>query len=279
MAARPIGRKSDRMVSPQGETEPDARQGIGSVETAAAVLFALEQAGGPLTLNQIAQRCRSQPSKIHRYLVSLGRTGLTTQSRSTGLYDLGAAMRRLGGEALRRTNEIATASEYAAQLSVTTGHSVNLSVWGDSGPMIVRWDYGAHALSLTARVGAALPILSSAAGEVFLTVLPATMTEPVVRRALDSGAHADLDEIRARVVATGYGRTIGGVIAGHYSVSTPIFTAADGLPIAMTMVFPREELDEDEMERSRSLLLKTARTVSSELGYTGDGLSALAQGT
>ncbi|MFC8597118.1 hypothetical protein [Isoptericola sp. NPDC057191] len=122
-----------------------------------------------------------------------------TQSRSTGKYDLGPATRRLGGEALRRTNEVAIASEHSVALSEATGHSVNLAVWTDSGPMIVRWDYGAHALSLTARVGASLPLLDSASGQVFFAHLPRTMTARALEASLAGRTRSEATAIAQAV--------------------------------------------------------------------------------
>ena len=40
------------------------------------VLLALEAGAGPMSLSQIAARSEMQPSKVHRYLVSLGRARL-----------------------------------------------------------------------------------------------------------------------------------------------------------------------------------------------------------
>jgi DNA-binding IclR family transcriptional regulator len=246
-------------------TTPPTRQGIGSVETAARVLFALEEAGGPLSLNEVAQRCHAQPSKIHRYLVSLGRAGLTTQSRATGKYDLGPATRRLGSEALRRTNDIAIASERTQQLSEATGHSVNLSVWSDNGPTIVRWDYGEHALSLTARVGATLPLLDSAVGQVFLAHIPRAMTAPLLKRALEGRAVADAEAVAARVRADGYGTSVGGVIAGLTSYAAPVFTGADALAFVIALACPRH-ISPAQLTRARQRLLETTAALSKELG-------------
>lgn len=251
----------------------DARQGIGSVETAARVLFALEAGGGPLTLNQIAQRCGEQPSKIHRYLVSLGRAGLTTQSVATGKYDLGPASRRLGGEALRRTNEIVIVSEHSLQLSERTGHSVNVSVWSDDGPVIVRWDYGAYALSLSARVGATLPLVQSAAGQVFLAHLPEPMTEHALALALERSpglTRRDAEVAAEAVRVGGFGISDGGFVSDVFTMAAPVFSAADALPLVMTVAIRRDHANEQERASVRRELASSVKAASAELGVGGD---------
>ncbi|MGY2061807.1 helix-turn-helix domain-containing protein, partial [Nocardia gipuzkoensis] len=110
------------------------------MEIAMTVLQALEGIAGPASLTQLAGLSGMQPSKIHRYLVSLSRIGLISQSPTSGLYDFGPSMRRLGAEALRRMDEVGLASEYLPGLRDRTRHAVNLAVWGDHGPIIVRWD-------------------------------------------------------------------------------------------------------------------------------------------
>ncbi|WP_375384914.1 IclR family transcriptional regulator [uncultured Microbacterium sp.] len=254
-------------VSPQA----GMRQGIQSVEIAMTVLEALEHGGGPMSLSDIAARSALQPSKVHRYLVSLTRIGLASQAPGSGLYDLGPSMRRLGAEALRRTNEVATASEYAPLLRDATGHSVNLTVWSDEGPVVVRWDYGSHALSLSVRVGATLPLFTSSAGRVFLAYLPERMTAAAVQANLGAAASlplgtADIAEIVRDVRARGLALTTGGVIPGISSISAPIFAASDALPLAMTVVFPREEMDESEVASVQQKMLETTESISRELG-------------
>ncbi|MDQ0632368.1 DNA-binding IclR family transcriptional regulator [Arthrobacter pascens] len=249
------------------------RQGIQSVELAMRVLRALEDGGGPMPLSEIAERSGFQPNKAHRYLVSLVRSGLASKSPKTGRYDFGPAMRRLGAESLRRTNEVSVASEYSMRLRDDCGHSVNLSVWGEDGPMVVRWDYGAHVLPFNVRVGAKLPMLTSSGGLIFLAYLPESMSAAVLaadRARLSSDAFSDADIARSRqeVLRAGYAVTSGGIIPGVSSVAAPVFSSVDSLPLAITVVFPAEEVDKPEMERVTAKLLETARTISSELGVS-----------
>ncbi|KAB8159500.1 helix-turn-helix domain-containing protein [Streptomyces sp. 3MP-14] len=236
------------------------------------VLQALEEGRGPMTLTQLAAASGMQPSKVHRYLVSLARVGLVARSPSSGRYDMGPAMRRLGIESLRRMDEVALVSEHLPGLRDRTTHAVNLAVWGDHGPVVVRWEYGAHALPITVRIGATMPLLTSAIGGAFLAQLPEQLTEPVLRvqleaDALDSATRKRIEAIRAEVRRDGVATTSGGVIPGITSVSAPVFAAGDSLPLVVTLVMPARGVTEEEIARHSAELLRSAREMSEDLGH------------
>lgn len=252
----------------------DARQGIQSVELAMTVLAALEQGLGPMSLSQIAAAAGMTPSKAHRYLVSLSRVGLVSQQRSSGRYDLGPAMRRLGIESLRRMDEVGLASEYLPELRDTTSHAVNLAVWGDHGPVIVRWEYGSYALPITVRVGATMPMFASSVGRVYLSYLPATLTDPVVRAEVESGAgegmsKAEIARVCAEVRRTGVAVTSDGVIPGVLSVAAPVFSAADSLPLVVAIAMPARHADAAVVAQVSAELLRTTERMGANLGAGG----------
>jgi DNA-binding IclR family transcriptional regulator len=247
------------------------RQGIQSVEIAMRILRALEESGGPIGLSAIAQASGTQPSKAHRYLVSLGRVGLTQQNAS-GLYDFGPAMRHLGAEALRRTNEVAVANDHAMRLRDETGHSLNVGVWAETGPTIVNWAYGAHPLPITVRVGATLPLLASSIGNVFLAYLPDAVTEPILRQALEGPqgrqwGPGKVAELKAEVRRRGYAMSLGGVIPGVVSIAAPIFTATDPMPLAVSFVLPDRLATDETVQDLSERLIAATRAVSRELGH------------
>jgi DNA-binding IclR family transcriptional regulator len=247
------------------------RQGIQSVELAMTVLQAIEEGLGPMSLTQIANACGMGASKAHRYLVSLCRVGLVVQSQRSGLYDLGPAMRRLGIESLRRMDEVGLASEHLPGLRDRTAHAVNLAVWGDSGPVIVRWDYGAHALPITVRVGATMPLLTSSIGRVYLAYLPETMTGPVLESQLaaeakDAPTATEIARLRSQVRKRGVAVTSGGVIPGVTSVAAPVFPAGDSIPLAVAIALPARLADNDTMTHLEEELLRTTAAMSTDLG-------------
>lgn len=269
----PAGTDDD--PDPDGDTDTDtgprsssgsARQGIQSVEIAMTVLDALERGGGPMSLTQIAHASGMGASKAHRYLVSLGRAGMVAQSPSSGLYDMGPALRRLGAESLRRMDEVGLVSASIPGLRDRTGHAVNLAVWGDHGPVIVRWDYGAYALPITVRVGATMPLLTSSVGQVFLAYLPRTVTEPVLRAQAGDPGTAEIDRITEEVRGLGYARTSGGVIPGIASVAAPVFTTGDSLPLVVALALPERNAPPDVLESVTVALLEATTAMSAELG-------------
>ncbi|MHA6761401.1 IclR family transcriptional regulator [Streptacidiphilus sp. PAMC 29251] len=250
----------------------DARQGIQSVENAMTVLLALEEGMGPMSLTQISAASAMAPSKAHRYLVSLGRVGLVSKSKNTGLYDMGPSMRRLGAESLRRMDEAGLASEYLPGLRDRTGHAVNLAVWGDHGPVIIRWDYGSYALPITVRVGATMPLLTSSVGRVFLAHLPAAITDPVLQSQAETTdqtglSHTEIEAIKAAAVRDGFALTSGGVLPGVSSVAAPVFAAGNAFLLVVAIALPTRHATAEVVQELAKEVCATALAMSAEIGH------------
>jgi len=247
--------------------DPDARQGIQAVETAATVLLALERGLGPLSLSQIAAASDMPASKAHRYLVSLARAGLVSQSPATGRYDMGPAMRRLGVESLRRMDGVASSAAFLGGLRDRTAHAVNLAVWQEHGPVVVRWYYGSHALPITVRIGATLPMFSSSVGRVFLAHLPASVTDPVIQaqHATADGSPEDVEAMLEQVRRDGVAVTSGGVIPGIASMAAPVLPP-DGVPsLAVAVALPAGFADAATLADIGEDLRATTRAMAERL--------------
>ena len=239
------------------------------------IVEAIERSLGPMSLTQIANASGMGPSKVHRYLVSLSRVGLIARSQRSGLYDLGPAARRIGVESLRRMDEVGLVSEHLPGLRDRTSHAVNLAVWGDQGPVLVRWDYGSYALPITVRVGATLPLLTSSVGLVYLTYLPESLTRPVLesQQSNDPGdvpTAAELAALREKVRRRGVAETSGGVIPGVTSLAAPVFPAGESLPLVIALALPARIADDAEVARIEAELLKTVELVGLDLGSSSE---------
>jgi DNA-binding IclR family transcriptional regulator len=265
-----VARKRHTEPIEDSEAAP-LRQGIQSVELAMTVLQALEDGRCPMTLTQLASASGMTPSKVHRYLVSLDRVGLVARSPSTGRYDMGPTLRRLGVESLRRMDEVALISERLPGLRDRTSHAVNLAVWSDHGPVVVRWEYGSYALPITVRIGATLPLVTSSVGRVFFAYLPETLTEPVLRVQLQTAdpglpTAAEMARIKKDVRRSGVAITSGGLIPGIASVAAPVFTGGDALPLVVAAVLPASAATPPTLDAVSKELLALTEAMSRELG-------------
>ena len=136
-------------------------------------------------------------------------------------------------------DEVSVASEYLPGLRDRTRHSVSLSVWGDNGPVVVRWDYGAYPLPINVRVGATMPLLPSAVGRVFLAYLPESVTGPVLTSQYEPDEENPLDEVeieQVKATVRGEGRvafTSGTLIPGVDSLAAPVTDRGLVLPLVV----------------------------------------------
>lgn len=247
------------------------RQGIHSVEVAMQVLRALEEAGGPAPLSRVAKLAGLPANKTHRYLVSLVRVELAEQEDTSGLYNLGAATRRLGVEALRRGDEVSLATKHTIALRDATLHTANLSTWSDAGPTIVRWDYGAFPLPITVRVGSTLPLVDSSVGRVFLAYSPGELTTPVLRQQqrrfeTSTPSSQELDAILDEVREQGFSITSGGVIPGLSAIAAPVFGSGPGLLLVIGVAVPTRDLTATTQKRLVASLTETTAKLTWELG-------------
>ncbi len=242
------------------------------MEIGAHVLRTLEAGRGPLTLSQLAKASGLHPAKAHRYLVSLVRSGLASQDVGSGMYDLGPASRRLGVEALRRTDPVSVASAFAAELRDETGHTVNVAVWSESGPVIVRWDSGAHALPIVVRVGSTLPLIDSAVGQVFLSHLPRTVTTEVLRTQQHQSLTRRLSTAKIKIIIESvrserFARTVNHMILGLAALAAPVWGADGELEVVIGLALPTCLLTTTEVRRLGPLLRSVADRASEELGF------------
>lgn len=253
---------------------PDEAQqkGIQSVEIGARVLRALAAGKGPMALSEVARGSAMHPAKVHRYLVSLVRAGLASQDALTGRYDLGPAARHLGVEALRRTDTESVVSARALRLRDDTGQTVDVAVWSDAGPVIVRWESGAHALPMVVRVGSVLPILDSALGLVFLAHLPRLQSRPALaaqqrRRETRTIGPDEQERILEVVRSNGYASASNNMIYGLAAYAAPVFGADGTLAAAIGLAMPARMLAEGATSTLAEELVVAAVEASAALGH------------
>ncbi|MDE2227899.1 MAG: IclR family transcriptional regulator [Alphaproteobacteria bacterium] len=255
----------------------DLRKGIQSIEVGFRVLECLERALTPLSLTEIAQTTGMAASKVHFYLISFARVGLVTQDAYGGRYRLGPAALRLGLSALAQLDILELARREIANLRERTGDTVFLSVWGTRGPTVVSRLDGRKIAPLEVRVGAVMPVLTSATGKSFLARLPRRVTAKFVRRELDSVAVdgaprnlRDVEHLIADAQAEGVTSALGTVIPGILTFAAPVVDYEGAARCVVTIMGYSGQMDRDPRGAAADALRDCARAASRAAGFTGD---------
>jgi DNA-binding IclR family transcriptional regulator len=249
------------------------RKGIQSVEIGLRVLDALARADGPLPLKEISRATGLSASQAHRYLTSLSRQEMVVQDAKTGHYDLGHMAIRVGLAALSRIDAIEIAEEALRRLVDRVDLTGMLGIWGEHGPVAVRWRRGRSLIFASVGLGASFPLLGSATGQIFLAYLPPSITRGLVDAELadlarrgSTIARKDIPGIIAKVRHDRCAKLDGHLAPGIWAVSAPIFDSQGELVAALTLMGNPSD-KEERRARTVDELRRAAAEASEKLGF------------
>lgn len=254
-----------------------ARLGIQSVEVASQLIRALVKAGRPIPLKELAALARMPPGKAHRYLVSLVRIELFAQDIVSGHYGFGPLAIAMGLTAMRNIDVIKASSEALVELRDKIDETVMLLIWGTEGPLVYRFEESSRPVFMNVRIGSTVPLLTTAAGRVFMTYLPRAQVWPIVRRELTSAARKggrqkfNEDAIPAMIEQTktlGMAGIVGDFLPGISALAAPIFDHKSRVVAVVGALGRSEELSIEFDDPAAMEIKRVAAEISRRLGYT-----------
>ena len=196
--------------------------GIQSLDSALRVLKALSHIDGPVSLTELARQMDMPTSKVHRYLVSFVNAGLVQQAGRSGKYDLGTGALELGLEAMKRIDLVNRASDALADIATKTSLTALLSVWGNAGATVIRWERSANYPITTLGLGSTMPLLSSASGRMFLAYSPPELISEYLAEEQAIRPEIDADKLAANIREAGFSWVTGDFIPGLAAIAAPI---------------------------------------------------------
>ena len=251
--------------------ETHARGGIQALDAALSVLEALAAYGGSAGVTDLARSTGMPASKAHRYLASFVHAGLVVQSGRSGRYSLGPFAAQLGLAALSRNDFVNRAADGLEELCLQSGMTALLTVWGNQGATVVRWQRAPSPVVTSFGLGSTLPLLNSASGRIFLAFLPRRLTEKAVEAELHQARAAkvtwpDLDAtpesiehlietVRREKIALVDGRFIPGLRA----LGAPILNWQGEAEAAITLIGTDDDLLAEGSAARRYLAAFVAR--------------------
>ena len=262
--------------------ELEGKHGVQSLEVGMGILKAMVGGKRSMMLKDIAAAAEMPPSKAHRYLVSLIRVGLVEQDPLTSRYNIGPFALKIGLVAIDRLDRVRLGMAAIAELRDVINETTALAVWGDHGPVIVRWERPNRPIIVNVVTGTHLKLLSSAAGRVFAAWLPRDQVEEQILKELAGGsapadihtlddAYAMLAEVERQGIAA---------ISGNYAVkgvealAAPVFNFKNELTMALVIVSVEGSTDMRAESPTILELKQSAHSLSVRLGSTRDTAAA-----
>ena len=263
--------------------ELEGKHGVQSLEVGMGILKAMVFGKRSMMLKDIAAAADMPPSKAHRYLVSLIRSGLVEQDPLTSRYNLGPYALNIGLVAIDRLDRIRLGLAAISELRDAVNETTALAVWGDNGPVIVRWERPRRPITVNVVTGTALEILSSASGRVFAAWMQSDAVNRLIGKELKSGEHlppylktrADVDAMLAQVRADGYSAISDYyLVNGVEAVAAPVFNFRNEITMAMLAVGVKGMFDIAPGSPVVEGVKRAAADLSVRLGYTGGAVAA-----
>lgn len=251
------------------------REGIQAVEVAGLILSVMTSAARPLPLKEIARFAAIHPSKVHRYLVSLSRSGLVAQEHISGHYVIGPSAIALGLAGISSFNIVRCSGEYMPALRDEVDETVILSIWTKAGPIIALVEETKRFDFLQFKVGAILPVLQTAVGRVFAAYLPHSEVMPILNKETlmpkerqllkESEIQQQLSSIRR----AGYDKRSGALLPIFAAVAAPIFDYRNEIAGVLALAGSPTDLAGSALSKKIKALLRTSTMIGKRIGYPG----------
>lgn len=251
------------------------RLGIQSVEVAGRILGALIKAARPAALKDLARLAGMSPGKAHRYLVSLVRMELVTQEAASGFYGIGPMAVALGLTGMRGIDVVRTASDLMPALRDEIDETVMLIIWGSNGPIVYAFEESARPVSMNVRVGSAVSMLQTAAGQLFAAHLAPKLWRPIVTAERErltaqkrpAPSESEWERQIERVRKTGLASVAGTLLPGINAIAAPVFNYKGRLAAVIGALGRSEEIDTAFEGDLAQAVRRTAAEISRRIGY------------
>lgn len=258
--------------------ETDGKHGVQSLEIGMGILRAMVTGQRSMMLKDIAAAADMPASKAHRYLVSLIRAGLVEQDPMSSRYDLGPFALSVGLVALDRLDRVRLGLTAIAEMRDEINQTTALAVWGDRGPVVVRWERPRRPITVNVITGTVLDLLRSATGRVFAAWMPKKVVAPLIAAELKQAdlppelhSKADVEVLLAGIRAQGYATTEGHhKVPGVEAVAAPVFNFRNEITMAVLVVGVQGMVDTSPEGDVVTCLLRHARELSVRLGAHGE---------
>lgn len=239
------------------------------VDRVVVILGVFEHSAGMLTLGQVSSRSGLPRSSVHRILQQL--VDARWLHRVDNEYTLGLRMFEIGSHVVSRSRLTHVAQPLMQDLSVGTGHVVQLAVLDEQDVVYLEKIGGGFASMLPSRVGGRMPAHCTGVGKALLAYSPRAVLDRYLEGGLRRRTGAsiatpeNLEAALARIRDTGYAVERDEAVPGVACVAAPILEG-DNPVAAVSICGPRKRVNVDDL---RYRVMWTAAEISRRLTAAG----------
>ena len=258
------------------DRDSDGKNGVQSLEIGMTILRAISSGHRSMMLKDIAAKADMPASKVHRYIVSLVRSGLVEQDPMTSRYDLGPFALSLGLVAVDRLDRVKLGLSAIADLRDEINQTTALAIWSDNGPVIIRSVRPYRPITVNVVTGTALHLLTSASGRVYAAWLPRAVTQKRISKeqaTLDLQPElktaAGLNAMLAQVLQDGVA-TVNDyhLVPGVAAAAAPVFNFKHEITLSILAIGVKGMIDLSKDGPVVTALKRSAQDLSVRLGHT-----------
>ncbi len=253
-------------------------RGIGmSVKSAKRVLEILEvisHVPSGLTVKEVSDQLEFPQSSTFNLMKTLHQEGYLYQD-ALKKYRLGAKLIHLGTTAMESLDIHSIGLTYLSSLMNSVQETVFMAVLSGGELVYVAKIDSNRSIKTSAQLGFKKPLYCTGLGKAFLTFLPKeerdSLLEGMTLEPITDKTVTDKDELMKQLEVyqqQGYSIDDEENEEGLFCVAAPIFDSSNKQIAAISVAGPKERMMA-RMETTTNELKKTARTISSKVGYRG----------
>lgn len=214
-----------------------------------------------LSLTELAASTGLNASTAFRILATLEKRNYITRNPETKKYHLGPQILCLFAPSVESLDLRAVAAPHLQNLHSLSNESVCLYVAMNNHRVCLDRIETTHPLRRVINIGDRLSLTKGAGGKVLL----AWMSEREQQQEIASSqiTTAELEKIKQ----TGFAVSIGERDEGVAAIAAPIFDVSGQISAALSMSGPTVRFTQEVIEKMIPLVVKTAKDISSALGY------------
>ena len=243
-------------------------------------LFAGAERG--LTASEVAKKSGLPVSTIHRFLMNLETSGFLNCS-DDGVYHLGVVCFGLGHAALAQLDIRRLSLPYLRELNQVTRETIHLTVRHGATAVYVEKLDSPEPVRIYSRIGASVPLYSSAVGKAMLAYTPAherdALLAQVEMKRLTPNTIGSIQELLAylqKVRRQGFAYDLEENEAHIRCIAAPIWDHAGNVNAALSITGPAVRMSNSRLRELSPLVREAGLKISRDLGYQPAGFSTQA---